>query len=172
MAIGDERLGHGRFAEAIGRLRSPLMWLAAFAVAFFWSSSVLGIALALASEGTAGWWLVLPFGLVPLVALIVVVDRHGGFMAPRVPGAPVVEEDRRDARPSSIDDPLVVEELTDREREVLVLLSTGRTNGELARDLYIAVGTVKSHVNSICRKLGARNRTEAVMRARDLELVS
>ena len=62
--------------------------------------------------------------------------------------------------------------MTDREREVLALLSTGRTNGEMARDLFIAVGTVKSHVNSICRKLGARNRTEAVTRARHLELVS
>ena len=62
------------------------------------------------------------------------------------------------------------ESLTERELEVLGLLVTGRTNAEIARDLFVAVGTVKAHVNNIYRKLGARNRAEAISRAQDLNL--
>jgi DNA-binding NarL/FixJ family response regulator len=54
---------------------------------------------------------------------------------------------------------------------VLALLATGRTQTEIARDLFVAPGTVKAHVNNIYRKLGARNRTEALARARELGLI-
>jgi DNA-binding CsgD family transcriptional regulator len=54
--------------------------------------------------------------------------------------------------------------LTRREQEVFALLSQGATNGEIARRLVISEGTVKSHVKSILRKLGAANRTEAAFR--------
>ena len=63
------------------------------------------------------------------------------------------------------------EDLSERELEVLTLLASGRTNSEIANDLFVAVGTVKSHVNSIYNKLEVRNRTEAVARARELELL-
>jgi len=56
--------------------------------------------------------------------------------------------------------------LSDREREVLELLAAGRTNAEVAHDLFISIGTVKSHSANIYRKLGAKNRTEAISRAR------
>ena len=52
--------------------------------------------------------------------------------------------------------------LSERELEVLALLASGRTNAEVAKDLFVAVGTVKSHVNNIYRKLGAANRAGAV----------
>jgi DNA-binding CsgD family transcriptional regulator len=58
-----------------------------------------------------------------------------------------------------------------RAPEVLALLASGRTNAEIAKDLFVAVGTVKSHVNNIYRKLGAANRAGAVTRARDLKLL-
>jgi len=61
--------------------------------------------------------------------------------------------------------------LSEREREVLGLLSTGKTNSEVARDLFVSVGTVKSHTGNIYRKLGARNRAEALARARELHLI-
>jgi DNA-binding CsgD family transcriptional regulator len=61
--------------------------------------------------------------------------------------------------------------LSEREREVLTLLASGRTNSEIARTLFVAVGTVKSHVNNIYRKLDARNRAEAVTRARESNLL-
>jgi DNA-binding CsgD family transcriptional regulator len=64
-----------------------------------------------------------------------------------------------------------VEDLSERELEVLALLASGRTNSEIARDLFVSAGTVKSHVNNIYRKLGARNRAEAIARARELKVV-
>ena len=63
------------------------------------------------------------------------------------------------------------EDLSERELEVLTLLASGRTNSEIAGDLFVAVGTVKSHVNNIYNKLEVRNRAEAVTRARDLGLL-
>lgn len=54
---------------------------------------------------------------------------------------------------------------------MLALLSSGRTNSEIARDLYVAVGTVKTHANNIYRKLGAKNRSEALARAHELKVL-
>ena len=66
----------------------------------------------------------------------------------------------------SLEDPL-----SERELEVLGLLASGKTNSEVARDLFVSVGTVKSHTGNIYRKLGAKNRTEAIAVARDLGLI-
>lgn len=55
--------------------------------------------------------------------------------------------------------------LTGRQREVLWLLSTGKSNKEIARALDLAEGTVKIHCMAIFQKLNVRNRTEAAMRA-------
>ena len=61
--------------------------------------------------------------------------------------------------------------LSERELEVLGLLASGRTNSEIARDLFVAVGTVKSHTGNIYRKLDAKNRVEALARARELKVL-
>jgi ATP/maltotriose-dependent transcriptional regulator MalT len=61
--------------------------------------------------------------------------------------------------------------LSERELEVLGLLATGKTNSEVARDLFVSVGTIKSHTGNIYRKLGAKNRAEALARARELDLI-
>jgi ATP/maltotriose-dependent transcriptional regulator MalT len=61
--------------------------------------------------------------------------------------------------------------LSERELEVLNLLASGRTNAEVAGDLFVSVGTIKSHTGNIYRKLGARNRAEALARARELGLL-
>lgn len=84
-------------------------------------------------------------------------DRAG--LAPRAPSSVGWEPTDEDA-PQALDDPL-----SGREMEVLKLLSLGRTNPEIASDLFIGVGTVKTHVNNIYRKFGVRNRTEALARA-------
>ena len=63
--------------------------------------------------------------------------------------------------------PAPVEPLTEREEEVLVVLSRGRTNAEIAGDLYISLSTVKTHVASLMQKLGARNRVELAMWAHE-----
>jgi DNA-binding CsgD family transcriptional regulator len=57
-------------------------------------------------------------------------------------------------------------ELTPREREILALVAQGRTNGEVARQLFISTKTVSVHVSNILAKLSAGGRTEAVAIAR------
>lgn len=64
----------------------------------------------------------------------------------------------------------IIEPLSDREREVLCLLADGKTNQEIALALVIAVSTAKKHVSNIIGKLGVSNRTQAVARARELNL--
>ena len=58
----------------------------------------------------------------------------------------------------------LIEPLTDREQEVLRLLSTGLSNRDIGAELVLSAGTVKFHVNSILRKLGASNRAQAAAR--------
>ena len=79
-------------------------------------------------------------------------------------------EDSPNGEPEATPEPLA-EPLSERELEVLSLLASGRSNAEIARDLFIAVGTVKTHTNNIYRKLGVRNRAEALARTRDLKLL-
>jgi LuxR family transcriptional regulator, maltose regulon positive regulatory protein len=67
--------------------------------------------------------------------------------------------------------PGLVEPLSERELEVLALLATGRSNQQIADELVVALDTVKKHVSHILDKLGAANRTQAVARARQLELL-
>ena len=62
------------------------------------------------------------------------------------------------AEPSQPIDPL-----TEREEEVLLTVARGRTNAEIAEELYIGLSTVKTHVASLMTKLGARNRVEIAM---------
>lgn len=59
------------------------------------------------------------------------------------------------------------EPLTDREEEVLATLARGRTNTEIAEELYISLSTVKTHVASLMDKLGARNRVEIAIWAHE-----
>ncbi len=56
-----------------------------------------------------------------------------------------------------------IEPLTAREEEVLVTVARGRTNAEIADELYISLSTVKTHLASLMNKLGARNRVEIAM---------
>jgi two-component system response regulator DesR len=62
--------------------------------------------------------------------------------------------------------------LSEREREVLDLIAAGSTNREIASTLYLSPHTVKEHTSALYRKLGARNRAEAVQRAQRVGLLS
>ena len=66
---------------------------------------------------------------------------------------------------------LLVEALSDREMEVLRLVTAGLSNREIAEKLVISTGTAKTHVHNLCGKLGVRNRTEAAMKAKELGFV-
>lgn len=62
-------------------------------------------------------------------------------------------------------------QLTEREREILVLLARGASNREISEALFIASGTVKNHLSNILGKLGVRDRTQAALKARELGLL-
>jgi two-component system response regulator DesR len=62
--------------------------------------------------------------------------------------------------------------LTERERDVLALVARGATNREIAAELYLSPYTVKEHTSALYRKLGVRNRAEAVQRAQRLGLIA
>ncbi len=66
---------------------------------------------------------------------------------------------------------ILPEPLSDREIEVLKLVTQGLSNREIADQLFISPGTAKTHIHNLCGKLGAQNRTEAAIRARELGLV-
>jgi ATP/maltotriose-dependent transcriptional regulator MalT len=70
----------------------------------------------------------------------------------------------------SAEQPLL-DPLSQRELEVLQLLAAGASNQEIASALVVAPGTVKLHVSHILSKLGVKNRTQAIVRARDLRLL-
>ncbi len=67
---------------------------------------------------------------------------------------------------------LLLDPLSQRELEVLQLLAGGASNQEIATTLVVAPGTVKLHVSHILSKLGVNNRTRAILRARDLGLLT
>jgi DNA-binding NarL/FixJ family response regulator len=62
------------------------------------------------------------------------------------------------------------DDLSDREREILTLIGAGRSNTEIAEELFISMATVKTHVRHIFAKLNLRDRAQAVVAARDAEL--
>lgn len=69
-------------------------------------------------------------------------------------------------RPTNLVDPL-----SEREADILHLLAQGLTNREIAQRLFLAEGTVKNYVTNILGKIGARDRTQAALRARELGLL-
>jgi DNA-binding NarL/FixJ family response regulator len=66
--------------------------------------------------------------------------------------------------------PRALDLLTAREREVLGLIGQGRTNAEIARELYVGEGTVKTHINHVFTKLNLRDRAAAIIFAYDHDL--
>ena len=62
--------------------------------------------------------------------------------------------------------------LTDREEEILVTVARGRTNAEIADELFISLSTVKTHIASLMAKLGARNRVEIAMWAYETDRIT
>jgi LuxR family maltose regulon positive regulatory protein len=63
------------------------------------------------------------------------------------------------------------EPLSERELEVLALIAAGKSNVEITSSLFVSMSTVKTHINNLYRKLGVRSRTQAIARARELNLI-
>lgn len=83
----------------------------------------------------------------------------------------VVAEFARLAPPSRSAADQLLEPLSEREREVLLLVAKGLSNREIAERLFLAEGTVKNYVTNILGKIGARDRTQAAVRAQQLGLL-
>ena len=81
-------------------------------------------------------------------------------------GQDVSDHPLASSRPVSL-----VVRLTEGERDVLRLLLEGASNREIARRLVLSVNTVKRHVYNLCGKLGVQSRTQAIVRARVLNLL-
>jgi len=65
----------------------------------------------------------------------------------------------------------LVEPLSERELEILRLITQGLSNQEIAKQLVVGVPTVKKHINHMYSKLGVRSRTQALIRAHEWKLV-
>ncbi len=98
------------------------------------------------------------------------VAAGGALIEPSV-ARKVVAEFARVAPPARTADAGLAEPLSEREREILQLLARGLSNAEIAVRLSLAEGTVKNYVTAILQKLGARDRTQAAIRARELGLI-
>ena len=105
-----------------------------------------------------------------LAEAIRVAARGETFLQPSV-AAKVVAEFARLSRKTVVTANPVVEPLSEREIDVLRLIAQGASNREIASALFLAEGTVKNHVTNILGKLGARDRTQAALKARDSGLI-
>jgi DNA-binding NarL/FixJ family response regulator len=105
-----------------------------------------------------------------LVEAIRLTARGESFLQPSI-AAKVVAEFSRMSSSQPSDLARVVDELSDREREVLRHLAHGKSNKEIARALHIAEGTVKNHMTNVLGKLGVQDRTQAALKAVELGIL-
>ena len=103
-----------------------------------------------------------------LVDAVKTVAAGGSLIAPVVTQRLLAGVNRINNQFSSLGQP---DPLTDRETEILRLMSGGYSNKEIANSLKVAEGTVKNHVSNILSKLGVRDRTRAVLKALELGIV-
>jgi DNA-binding NarL/FixJ family response regulator len=104
-----------------------------------------------------------------LVRAVRVVAAGEALLAPSVTRRVIADYAQRPAPARSTDNGL--DQLTERELEVLRLLATGKSNSELAAHLYLGEGTIKTHVSHVLGKLGLRDRVQAVVFAYESGLV-
>ncbi len=104
-----------------------------------------------------------------LLTAIRVVAGGEGLLAPTVTRRLIAHFARQPHAPGTM--PPSLDQLTAREREVLVLIAQGRSNTEIAGQLHMSVPTAKTHVSRILTKLGARDRAQLVVIAYETGLV-
>ena len=99
-----------------------------------------------------------------------VVAEGGAWLDPAVTGRVLTVY--RSAAPRAAAGDAALGALSGREREVLALIGAGRTNAEIAAELFVGEGTVKTHVNHVFTKLQLRDRAAAIVFAFDHDLVT
>jgi len=100
-----------------------------------------------------------------LVHAVRVVASGDALLAPSVTRRMIAQFAAQ--KPRAPRSAVVLSDLTDREREVLVLLGKGMSNAEIGSELFISEQTVKTHVGKVLAKIGARDRVQAVIFAYD-----
>ncbi|MFE4416428.1 response regulator [Streptomyces sp. NPDC093064] len=119
----------------------------------------------------ASGFVVKDMALDDILAAIRVVAAGDALIAPGVTRRLIADFIGRPG-PAPERSPRPVEGITEREREVLTLVGRGRSNTEIAEDLFITVATAKSHVSRLLTKLGARDRVQLVITAYEMGLVT
>ncbi|HEX5296934.1 MAG TPA: response regulator transcription factor [Streptosporangiaceae bacterium] len=104
-----------------------------------------------------------------LLAAIRIIADGEALLSPRVTRRLVAEFAKRPA--VAVEAAHRLDGVTEREREVLVLIARGLSNTEIAAELYLSIATVKSHVGRLLTKLGARDRAQLVIAAYEAGLV-
>ena len=104
-----------------------------------------------------------------LLHAVHVVTAGEALLAPSVTRRIIEQFARRPVRPEL---GTRLDALTQREREVLTMLACGKSNAELAAELFVTEGTIKTHVSSLLAKLGLRDRVQAVVLAYESGLVT
>jgi DNA-binding NarL/FixJ family response regulator len=105
-----------------------------------------------------------------LAEAIRVAARGETFLQPSV-AAKVVAEFARLSRKTVVPPDSVTQPLSERELEILRLITRGASNREIAGALFLAEGTVKNHVTNILGKLDVRDRTQAALKAKETGLI-
>ncbi len=105
-----------------------------------------------------------------LAEAVRVAARGETFLQPSV-AAKVVAEFSRMSRKTARTGDSIMEPLSERELEILRLIAKGRSNREIADELFLAEGTVKNHVSNILGKLDVRDRTQAALKAKEIGLI-
>jgi DNA-binding NarL/FixJ family response regulator len=106
-----------------------------------------------------------------LVEATLAAARGESVLQPSVASKVLAELSRLASQPSAPAPPSLLDRLSERERDVLRLVSRGASNKEIAAALFLAEGTVKNHVTAILTKLEVDDRTQAALRARELGLI-
>jgi DNA-binding NarL/FixJ family response regulator len=123
-----------------------------------------------ALEAGASGFLLKDAGVRELATAVQVVARGDSLLAPQVTRRLI--EQFVASKPMGLVSTTVFNGLTDREREVFLLIATGKSNAEISKTLYVAEQTVKSHVSRIMSKLHLRDRVHAVMLGYETGLVT
>lgn len=98
-----------------------------------------------------------------LVRIVRTINRGESYVTPSLAASLLVELREQNGDQEPAPDPL--SELTDRERQILELVATGRSNKEIAEEVFLSEKTIKHYMTNILQKLQVRNRVEAALLA-------
>jgi DNA-binding NarL/FixJ family response regulator len=109
---------------------------------------------------------------VDLLNAVRVVAAGDALIAPKITRRLIAEFAKRPEPGATVAAGAVLDQLTEREREVLEVIARGHSNAEIAAQLFVSHATVKTHVSRLLMKLGARDRAQLVMIAYESGMVA